>query len=189
MAVVGRVARTHGKRGHVIVNPETDFPEERFGAGAVLHVRRNDLVEALTVTAVRFQRGRPILGLKGVETMSDADQLVDAEFRVPVEALHALPAGGFYRHDLIGCLVRTTGGREIGRVKDVEGPAAGSRLVVDAAGGEVLIPMAGDICVGIDVAGRTIVVEPLEGLLELNAPSREDRPPRARRAAREKGGV
>ena len=33
MALVGRIARPHGIRGQVIVNPETDFPEERFRAG------------------------------------------------------------------------------------------------------------------------------------------------------------
>ena len=31
MVLVGRVARPHGLRGQVIVNPETDFVEERFG--------------------------------------------------------------------------------------------------------------------------------------------------------------
>ncbi len=36
--VVGRVARPHGLRGQVIVNPETDFPDERFRVGEVLLV-------------------------------------------------------------------------------------------------------------------------------------------------------
>ena len=36
MAVVGRIARAHGLRGQVIVNLETDFPEERFQPGATL---------------------------------------------------------------------------------------------------------------------------------------------------------
>ena len=40
MAVVGRIARAHGIRGQVIVNPETDFPEERFQPGAELFVNR-----------------------------------------------------------------------------------------------------------------------------------------------------
>jgi ribosomal 30S subunit maturation factor RimM len=31
-AVVGRVARAHGNRGQVIVNPETDFVDDRFQA-------------------------------------------------------------------------------------------------------------------------------------------------------------
>ena len=38
MAVVGRVARPHGIRGQVIVNPETDFPGERVQPGAELVV-------------------------------------------------------------------------------------------------------------------------------------------------------
>ena len=36
MAVVGRIARTHGLRGEMVVNVETDFPEERFQPGAEL---------------------------------------------------------------------------------------------------------------------------------------------------------
>ena len=40
MAVVGRIARTHGLRGEVIVNLETDFPDERFYPGAELFVVR-----------------------------------------------------------------------------------------------------------------------------------------------------
>ena len=38
--LVGVVARTHGNRGEVVVNAETDFPEERFHEGAQLMARR-----------------------------------------------------------------------------------------------------------------------------------------------------
>ena len=42
MALVGRIARAHGIRGQVIVNLDTDFPDERFrpGADAVHDARR-----------------------------------------------------------------------------------------------------------------------------------------------------
>ena len=33
LVLVGRIARTHGHRGAVIVHPDTDFPEERFVPG------------------------------------------------------------------------------------------------------------------------------------------------------------
>ena len=50
MAVVGRIARAHGIRGQVIVNLETDFPEERFQPGAELFVERGaGAVEPLTL--------------------------------------------------------------------------------------------------------------------------------------------
>jgi 16S rRNA processing protein RimM len=167
MALVGRIARAHGIRGQVIVNPETDFPDERFQPGAELFVQRGGTVEALTVTTARFHRDRPVIGIAGVETMNDAETLAGLELRVPVERLASLPAGTYYRHDLIGCRVETRDGRNVGVVKNVEGEMTGSRLVVDAAGREVLIPLVAPICTTVDPAAKRIVIDPPEGLIEL----------------------
>jgi 16S rRNA processing protein RimM len=169
MAVVGRIARAHGLRGQVIVNPETDFPDERFRPGAELFIERGGTVQALRVTTARFHRERPVIGIAGVDSMNDAEALAGQELRVPVERLAALPADTFYRHDLIGCRVETRDGREVGLVRDVEGTLTGSRLVVDGAGGEVLIPLVATICTVVDPAAKRIVIDPPEGLIEVNA--------------------
>ena len=168
MAVVGRIARAHGIRGQVIVNPETDFPDERFQAGAELFIERGGAVEALRVTTVRFHRERPVIGIAGVETMNDAEALAGCELRVPLDRLTPLPPDTFYRHDLVGCQVTTRDGREIGPVRDVEGSLIGSRLVVEGADGEVLIPMVAAICVEVKPAAKRIVIDPPDGLLEVN---------------------
>jgi 16S rRNA processing protein RimM len=168
MAIVGRIARPHGVRGQVIVNLETDFPVERFRPGAELYAERGGRVEPIKVTSVRFQQERPVLGLQGVESMNAAEELAGAELRVPIASLPALPGGTFYRHDLVGCRVETGDGVVVGEVAGVEGTMHGSRLVVDGSGGEVLVPFAEDICRVVDPAGRRIVIEPPEGLLELN---------------------
>ncbi len=173
MVVVGRIARAHGNRGQVIVDPATDFPDERFSAGSELHIRRGDATEAVKVQHVRFHRGRPIIGLTGIDTMDAAEALAGTELRVSTDALHPLPVGSYYHHDLIGCSVETPRGEVIGRVRAVDGDAAGSRLVVESATGEVLIPMAEGICAEIDVAARRIVVAPPEGLLDLNVTKRQ----------------
>jgi len=168
MAVVGYIARAHGIRGQVIVNPETDFPEQRFRPGATVFAKVGSSVDALVVTTVRFHNGRPVIGLEGVESMNDAERLAGLELRVPVEELAVLPAGSFYRHDLVGCRVVTGRGDEVGMVEGVEGTVGGSRLVVAGARGEILIPLATEICRTIDVPGKRIVIEPPEGLLDLN---------------------
>lgn len=173
MVLVGRIARAHGNRGQVIVDPATDFPDERFKAGSVLHIRRGDITESVTVEHVRFHRGRPIIGLAGIDTMDAAEALAGIELRVGVDALQPLPAGSFYHHDLVGCTVVTPHEGTIGRVRSVEGAGAGSRLVVEHTNGDVLIPMVEGICVAIDVAGRRIVVAPPEGLLDLNVTKRQ----------------
>jgi 16S rRNA processing protein RimM len=177
MVVVGRIARAHGNRGQVIVDPQTDFPEERFKPGAVLQIRRNGATETLVVEEVRFHRGRPVLALAGVNTMDASEALAGTELRVEVSALQPLPAGAFYHHDLIGCAVEAADGRHLGEVVRVEGEATASRLVVagasGVAAGEILIPLVEGICISIDPAGRRIVVEPPEGLVELNVTRRQ----------------
>jgi 16S rRNA processing protein RimM len=172
MALVGRVARPHGIRGQVIVNPDTDFPGERFQAGAQLFVQRGGKVEPITLASVRFHRQRPIIAVIGVDDADQAATLAGLELRIPIEWLSALPSGMFYRHDLVGCLVETRTGERVGMVKDVEGDAGGSRLVVETNGGEVLVPLAQEICPVIDVVAKRIVVVLPEGLLELNADRR-----------------
>jgi 16S rRNA processing protein RimM len=169
MATVGRIARAHGIRGQVIVNSESDFPEERFRPGAELFIERNGIVEALTLTTVRFQQNRPVIGVSGVETMNDAEALAGYELRVPRDRLAQLPAGTYYRHDLIGCRVETRGGELVGTVKDVEGTLSGSRLVVSAPRGEVLVPLVADICTAVEPAEKRIVIDPPVGLLDVNA--------------------
>ena len=173
MVLVGRIARAHGSRGQVIVDPATDFPDERFKSGSVLHIRRGDTVEDVTVETIRFHRGRPIIGLAGIDTMNAAETLAGLELRVGVDALQPLPAGSYYHHDLIGCAVETTSGNKIGEVRGVEGDGASSRLIVEGANGHMLIPMVEGICVTIDIAGRRIVVEPPEGLLDVNVTKRQ----------------
>jgi 16S rRNA processing protein RimM len=169
MIVIGRVARPHGLRGEMVVNPDTDFAGARFQPGREVYLRRQERVEPATLETVRFHRGRPIVALSGVTDVVAARELAFAELRVPPEALAPLPRETYYRHDLIGCAVRTVAGAPVGSVTGVEGPLEGSRLVVTAGQGEVLVPLAAEICVKIDVPGRTIVIDPPEGLLDLNA--------------------
>lgn len=169
LVLIGRVARAHGNRGQVIVNPETDFPEDRFRPGRVFVVRHDQgPAVRLAVSAARFHRGRPILSFDGVDTMDAAEAMSGAGLWLPASELPALGSGSFYHHELVGCEVRQADGRLVGTVARVEGPMEGSILVVETRRGDVLIPLASEICVRIDPAQRTIVIEPPEGLIEVN---------------------
>lgn len=167
MAVVGRVARPHGIRGQIVVNPETDFPEQRFSIGAQLFVNRGSGPEPLRVTASRLHLGRPVIAIEGIDDVDAARALAGLDMRVPAEWLARLPEGTFYHHELVGTPVETVAGELVGEVARVEGEHGSSRLVVQGDRGEVLIPLALGICTRIE-PGKRIVVEPPEGLLELN---------------------
>lgn len=168
MVLVGRVARPHGIRGQVIVNPETDFVGDRFKPGATFQTRSARGEEQLTVTTARVQNGRPVIGFAGFSSIEDVERLAGLELRVPEEELQPLDSGMYYHHQLIGCAVETVAGERVGEVVRVSGGAAGSLLEVDGPGGEVLIPLAVEICVEIDVGQKRIRIAPPEGLLDVN---------------------
>lgn len=176
LLLVGRVARAHGNRGQVIVNLDTDFAEERFAVGQTLLVGPEAGPEPRRIQEVRFHQGRPIVRLEGVDTMNDAEVLAGAELWMRAADLPPLPEGTYRHHELIGCEVRDRHDRAIGHVTGVDGPTERSRLVVAAADGEVLIPFVAGICVSVDPAARRIVVDPPEGLLDLNT-RKGDSPP------------
>lgn len=174
MIVVGRIARAHGNRGQVIVDVETDFPERRFRPRSALHTAAEGRPRRLEIVAARFHGGRPVLTLDGVDTMDQAESLAGLELRVPEGDLPQLPPGSFYHHALTGCAVRTAGGVDIGTVTAVSGAPGAQRLLVrrrgdpDGATGEIDVPLAESICVQVDPEAGVIVVDPPEGLLELN---------------------
>jgi 16S rRNA processing protein RimM len=177
-ALVGRVARPHGLRGQVVVDPETDFPDDRFRLGAELLLVLKGTVAPVRITSVRFYKGRPIVAFDGIADATAAGALAGAELRVPVAWLTPLPPGSIYRHDLVGCEVQTADGGRVGTVKGVEGELGASRLVVDGPSGEILVPLAAEICREIDLPARRITIDPPEGLLELNVTARQARTPK-----------
>ena len=50
----------------------------------------------------------------------------------------------------------------------VDGTLGGSQLVVAAERGEILVPLATEICTTIDPQAKRIVINPPNGLLDLN---------------------
>jgi 16S rRNA processing protein RimM len=169
MVTVGRIIRPHGNRGHVVVASETDFGHERFAVAATLFALRGTAPVPLTVEASREYDGRWVVGFGGVGSIDEAEALRGLELRIPEDAMRPLPAGSYYTHDLVGCVVRTTEGVIVGTVERVDLGVGIPMLVLAAPSGEVLIPFTEAFCRRVDMAGRLIEIDPPQGLLDLNA--------------------
>jgi 16S rRNA processing protein RimM len=70
----------------------------------------------------------------------------------------------------VGCVVETRGGESVGIVRDVQVIGESILLVAEGSGGrgEILIPYVEEICVVVDPRAKKIVIDPPEGLLDLN---------------------
>jgi len=155
----------------------TDFPERltRLKSAQLWNGRseppRSALVRSCWLSHSRG--GQAIFLFEGSDSISDAEKLVGLEVQIPLSERISLPAGSFYVSDLVGCQVyERDGGKLIGRVRDLQFPGEELKgtplLEVDSPSGELLIPLAQEICVQIDTAARRIEVVLPEGLYDLN---------------------
>jgi len=155
----------------------TDFPERltRLKSAQLWNGRteppRSALVRSCWLSHSRG--GQAIFLFEGSDSISDAEKLVGLEVQIPLSERISLPAGSFYISDLAGCEVyERDGGKLIGRVRDLQFPGEELKgtplLEVDSPSGELLIPLAQEICVQIDTAARRIEVVLPEGLYDLN---------------------
>jgi 16S rRNA processing protein RimM len=107
-----------------------------------------------------------IFKFQGVDTISEAEKLAGAEVSIPFEQRAELTEDEVYQSDLIGCQVFDATGRLLGVVTEFEETGGTPLLHI----GDLLIPFAKSICVTIDPANKRIVVNPPDGLLNLNVP-------------------
>ncbi|MDR6997928.1 ribosome maturation factor RimM [Neobacillus niacini] len=165
---VGKIVNTHGIRGEVRVISKTDFPEERYKIGNVLYLflpKAKDPIE-LTVKSHRSHKNFNLLTFEGLENINDVEKFRDGILKVPESQLGELEEDEFYYHEIIGCLVATTKGVEIGKVTEILSPGANDVWVIKGKGGkEILIPYIHDVVKKVDTKEKVILIDPMEGLL------------------------
>lgn len=172
---VARILRARGRRGEVAAEILTDFRERltRLIEAELVDsrgARRRVAIRSCWLSQSRG--GQAIFHFEGCDSIGDAEKLAGCEIQVPISARQRLPAGSYYITDLMGCEVFDGAGAPLGVVRDVqltgEEIAGTPLLLLDAPQGELMIPLAGEICVEIDVAARRIEAILPEGLLDLN---------------------
>jgi 16S rRNA processing protein RimM len=166
--VVGRIAKAHGIGGEVAVEVRTDDVEHRFATGATL---KTDPAAngPLVVERSRWHSGRLLVRFAGVADRTAAEGLRNTMLVADSEtSLACADANEFWDHELIGLAAHTADGAPLGEVTDVVHPPGPDLLVIAGPdGAEVLVPFVAAIVPTVDLAGRRIVVDPPDGLLDL----------------------
>lgn len=175
---LARILRPQGRRGEVAAEILTDFPERLTRLKSAWLWDGNEEPRAVAVRKCWLSHsrgGQAIFHFAGSDSISDAEKLVGLEIQVPLAERVALPEGSYYVTDLIGCEVfdLTSGAAVtlglVGGVQSIgEGVAGTPNLAIESPRGELLIPLAAEICRRIDTVARRIEVVLPEGLLDLN---------------------
>jgi len=190
---MARILRARGNKGEVAAELLTDFPErltklKEVFVGQAGGKTEPRLVALKSCWLSQNHRGQIVFHFEGVNSISDAEKFRGFEVLLPFEQRVTLPAGQYFVSDLIGCSVFETPVSPpavssspcsigeipalLGSVNDVQIPGeeiSGTPLLeVETSSGEILIPLAADICTKIDIPARRIEVVLSEDLRDLN---------------------
>lgn len=149
---VGRITKTHGVRGDVLVQLTTERTE-RLDPGVVLETDRGPL----TVVRSSPHHDRWIVHFDGLEVREEADTWRGVVLRA--EAV-AGDDDELWVHELIGASVALADGTPVGTVDEVQANPASDLLVLDSG---ALVP----VVFITDRAHGAITIDPPDGLLDL----------------------
>lgn len=192
--MVARILRPRANKGEVAVELLTDFPQRLTELQEVYLAARGANAEPQPAAVKscwlsQNHKGQAVFHFVGCESIAAAEKFRGMEVFLPIEKRVQLAAGQYFVDELIGCSVfevkdtlpavssspcsMETAPVLLGTVRDVqftgEDVSGTPILAVDTSDGELLIPLAEDICRRISTAERRIEVSLPEGLREMNA--------------------
>jgi 16S rRNA processing protein RimM len=191
--LVARILRARGNKGEVAAEILTDFPErltrlQEVFVGLADGKNEPRRMPLKSCWLSQNHRGQAVFHFDGVNSISEAEKFRGLEVLLPFAQRVTLPAGQYFVSDLIGCSVFESPASPpivssspcalaeapalLGTVRGVQFPGEGISgtplLEVETSRGDILIPLAVDICTKIDTNARRIDVVLPEGLRDLN---------------------
>lgn len=159
---------THGIRGEVRIISKTDFAEERYKSGnrLFLFMPQSKSPLELTVKSHRTHKNFDLVIFDGYDNINQVENMKGGILKVPESQLGVLDEDEFYYHEIIGCIVTTVDGEEIGKISEILSPGANDVWVIKGEGGkEILIPYIEAVVKEVNVKEKMVIIDPIEGLL------------------------
>ena len=160
------ILKSHGLAGELKVALELHDPavlKPPFPATLVTSDGQQGVCEVL---GMRGAGKHLLIKLDGIDDRDSADALQGARLLVAREAFPQPDEGEYYLGDLVGYEILLQTGDPVGLILEVWALPANDVLKVDHNGKEALIPLIDQVVKSIDHHSRTVVIVPMEGLLE-----------------------
>jgi 16S rRNA processing protein RimM len=184
--ILAHLLRPQGRKGEVLADLFTDFPERFAGREELFLVpsgftgdrsiaRRVDITSSWLPTGKN--KGRVVLQFAGIDTISAAEAVSGFDLAIPDDRRMPLDEKSTYISDLVGCTLLDDA-VPVGKISDVQFPASseGARLaeaaplltVLAKDGSEILVPYVKAFVRNLDLTARRLVMSLPIGLVEVN---------------------
>lgn len=163
---VGRIVKTIGLKGEVKIYPTTHFRDSRFSKGnhVFLLDEHNEPYRDLTIKSHHKNGNMDQVIFEEISSIDEAQTLIGVELNVE-KSQSFLKKDQYFFSDLQEMTVYFENGQEIGKVKKVEEYCSYATLRVSHEPKDVLIPFVKAYIKTVDLDGKKIIVNYIEGLV------------------------
>lgn len=165
--LIGKIAGTHGIRGHLRVQTFSEEYEALMALDTVMLKGPDGQMESFELSSARPHGKKAVIALKGYDNINQVLHLVGREIYADRGQLPVLPDGEYYWCDIIGLKVYLDSGDFLGEITDIIPTGSNDVYVVQAEGKEVLVPAIESVVLSISPEEGVMRVNLLEGLLDL----------------------
>jgi 16S rRNA processing protein RimM len=165
--VIGRVSKPHGVKGEIRIDYFNLEDPRFFSQYQVIYLPGDEgEPRPYRLSWVRPLRKFVVVQLEGIRTREEAERLKGKEVLIHLAELPPLEEDEYYWHEILGMLVVTEQGREVGKVTDIYPTGSNDVYVVHKEEKEFLIPATHEVIIAIDTKARTMVIRPPKGLVQ-----------------------
>jgi 16S rRNA processing protein RimM len=122
----------------------------------------------MTIEDAEWQGGKLVIKLNAINSAKEAQKFQGKTIEIPQSLVQPLPEGQYYHFQLIGLEVWTTQGELLGKISEILTTPSNDAYLIRNLKGEILVPAIDDVVKSVDLEKGQMIIEPIEGLLNLN---------------------
>ncbi len=165
---VGKIVGTHGIKGELKINSNTDFPDLRFKVKNKLYLDIDNQEIEFTIKTHRVHKNLDLVSFDGLQDINLVEKYKGMDVFAYVGA-DDLQNDEHYYFEIIGCKVITTDNREVGIITSIIEGVTHDILVVSNKGKkDTLIPYVEAFIIDQDFDAKVLTLNEIEGLINEN---------------------
>ncbi len=164
---LGKILKTHGNKGQVIVLLDVDDPEDYLALESVYLDLHGERIPFFIGSLELKHNRKAVIQFQDFDSIEDAESLQGLEMYLPITKLPALKGNRFYYHEIIGFAVVDQQHGDIGLVEDILELPHQSLFQIRHGGKEILVPIVDDIILKVDRKKKQLLISAPEGLIEI----------------------
>jgi len=168
LLLVGKVLRPHGLEGKLRILSYAESEKSFLRPGIVVLKPERGEPREFRVFSIKPHKNVLLVKLKGLDSPEEAERYRGADIFLRKSLLTRRGEDEFYWHEIIGLRVCLKSGEHLGTIREIFQTGSNDIYVVREGEKEILIPAISDVVREIDLASKKMIIEPMEGLLEIN---------------------